>query len=283
LRNQFLVTYYSRFREIHSSNADLMLVVVGVVFGASHQDVATVTGRKYSRCAMFHNERLCVQATIDGAPCYYRDGRCITTAPLSAAEQLSIDSYIDALTAEISSRFTFVLSTQNMSVVSASRDDVVQTRAQRDTDCALRHSQAGFGEDILLLPTLLRATHLLPGTFVELGALDGIMGSNTYMLEKCFNWTGVLIEGNEENFKRLSQSDRSSVKVHSSVCLSEGTINMTRGGGGTAANVAAMGPTIKQDYSFLHTTATVAVRCRPLANILEDAGFPGGITYFSLE
>jgi FkbM family methyltransferase len=32
------------------------------------------------------------------------------------------------------------------------------------------------------------------GTFMEIGAADGINLSNTYMLEQCFNWTGVCIE-----------------------------------------------------------------------------------------
>ena len=32
--------------------------------------------------------------------------------------------------------------------------------------------------------------------FVELGAFRGIELSNTYMYERCFGWSGVLIEGN---------------------------------------------------------------------------------------
>ena len=46
-------------------------------------------------------------------------------------------------------------------------------------DCVLRHSQSQFREDLLLLPTLLEVTGGLPGTFVELGALDGIDASNS--------------------------------------------------------------------------------------------------------
>ena len=51
------------------------------------------------------------------------------------------------------------------------------------------HSQ--HGEDVLLLPTLLKATGGSPGTFVEIGAYDGKTFSNTLMLERCLNWTGM--------------------------------------------------------------------------------------------
>ena len=33
-----------------------------------------------------------------------------------------------------------------------------------------------------------------PGTFLEIGASDGVENSNTYLLEKSFNWNGLLIE-----------------------------------------------------------------------------------------
>ena len=38
------------------------------------------------------------------------------------------------------------------------------------------------------------------GFFVELGANDGIRQSNTYMLQKKFDWTGLLIEPNPARF-----------------------------------------------------------------------------------
>ena len=45
-------------------------------------------------------------------------------------------------------------------------------------------------------------------TFVELGALDGWHGSNTLMLERCFGWTGLLIEASPHNFRNLQRSGR---------------------------------------------------------------------------
>ena len=85
-------------------------------------------------------------------------------------------------------------------------------------DCAMEHSLSSAGEDLFTLPTLLRLTGDAPGVFVELGAYDGIQGSNSYMLERCLNWTGLLIEANPRTFKLLQQSGRRAPIVHGAVC-----------------------------------------------------------------
>jgi len=44
------------------------------------------------------------------------------------------------------------------------------------------------------------------GTFVELGAYDGVIGSNTLFFEKKLKWSGVCIEPLPEQFKRLKKT-----------------------------------------------------------------------------
>ncbi len=39
--------------------------------------------------------------------------------------------------------------------------------------------------------------------FIEIGAYDGITGSNTYLLEKDFNWNGLLVEPSRKQFNNL--------------------------------------------------------------------------------
>ena len=41
------------------------------------------------------------------------------------------------------------------------------------------------------------------GTFIEVGAFDGISSSNTKLLEELYDWTGILIEPSEKMFKSL--------------------------------------------------------------------------------
>jgi FkbM family methyltransferase len=49
------------------------------------------------------------------------------------------------------------------------------------------------------------------GFFLDIGAFDGIKFSNSYILEKKFNWTGLLVEAHPESFSKMKN-------VRDSVC-----------------------------------------------------------------
>ena len=138
-------------------------------------------------------------------------------------------------------------------------------------ECVLRNSVSQFREDLILLPELLMVAGGRPGTFVELGAFDGINASNTLVLERCFNWTGLLIEANPVNFEALqTRSGRRSTMIHSAVCTPAGVVQMTVNGG---AKASQFGQWRKE---------TVEVPCQPLTRIMEAAGLPKA-HFFSLD
>lgn len=56
------------------------------------------------------------------------------------------------------------------------------------------------------------------GTFIELGALNGLTFSNTHAYEKTFNWRGVLIEADPTSFNGLKQNRPIQSLVLSAVC-----------------------------------------------------------------
>ena len=60
-----------------------------------------------------------------------------------------------------------------------------------------------------------------PGTFLELGGLDGIKFSNTYIFEKALRWRGILIEASTINFASLERNrgqGTTALTLHAAVC-----------------------------------------------------------------
>ena len=59
-------------------------------------------------------------------------------------------------------------------------------------------------EDIFLNENIFK--NKKNGTYIELGALDGVLYSNTKFFEDSLNWTGILIEPHPEKFKLLQKN-----------------------------------------------------------------------------
>ena len=162
-------------------------------------------------------------------------------------------------------------------------------RVRHIVDCALEHSLASAGEDIFTLPTLLRITGPeTRGSFIELGAFDGIQGSNTFMLERCLNWTGLLIEANPHHYLMLLASGRTVPKIHGAVCA-----DPPAGGAPSELNFAdALGGGSSQFYATgrgrdvaRHTgNGTIHhVPCRSLTSYMADYGMHQGATVLMLD
>ena len=57
------------------------------------------------------------------------------------------------------------------------------------------------------------------GSFVELGANDGLYGSNSFALEACLGWrAGLLIEGQPKSYAALVRNRPNATLVNSAVC-----------------------------------------------------------------
>ena len=137
--------------------------------------------------------------------------------------------------------------------------------------CAVEHSHAQFFEDRVLYRTLQIATHLRSGTFVEIGAFDGVNLSNTYMLERCYDWRGLLIEANPENFRRLrTLSGRSAAMVHSAVCERRGTVQL--GGAGETSVQSGVARSAWATKNFPSNLTSNEVPCEPLGDLMRTHG-----------
>lgn len=78
-------------------------------------------------------------------------------------------------------------------------------------------SPSQLGQDMWVLQQFQYKRY---GYFVEFGATDGIMLSNTYLLEKEFGWQGLLAEPNPKFFKKLTENRSSHC---SDACISQVT------------------------------------------------------------
>ena len=153
--------------------------------------------------------------------------------------------------------------------------------------CICTQSKAQLREDCRLRPLLLaaQASSSLGGRFVELGALDGDTHSNTYALEKCLNWTGLLIEANPESYAKLQASGRSATKVHSAVCRRPGRVNVTAHGGGFAGMPSEMSAAYLRSWGrrIPQRNAVAEVPCRSLTSLMHENGLASGAELLSLD
>jgi hypothetical protein len=91
-----------------------------------------------------------------------------------------------------------------------------------------------LSNDLFVLDTL---SGKRGGFFVEAGALDGIQGSNTLLLERDYGWTGICVEPDRGLFAELARNRacvcenaclyRTAAKSRSSKALEAGVASKT--------------------------------------------------------
>jgi FkbM family methyltransferase len=62
------------------------------------------------------------------------------------------------------------------------------------------------------------------GIFIDIGAFDGVQTSNTYTLEKYFDWSGICIEANQEAYNQLKEN-RQSINIYGAITDYDGYIS----------------------------------------------------------
>ena len=115
------------------------------------------------------------------------------------------------------------------------------------------------------------------GTFLDIGAHDGVSGSNSYFLEKIRNWNGICIEPQLEIFEKLKEN-RSCIKINCAVSNYNGVTDFTYLDG-----YSNMLSGITEDYNQSHiqrinyevsnyggNIQTYKVNVRTLQNILDE-------------
>jgi FkbM family methyltransferase len=120
------------------------------------------------------------------------------------------------------------------------------------------------------------------GFFVEVGASDGIAWSNTLLLERSFDWRGILIEPNPIHRDTLPLNRRA--KVHFG-CIGPRTGDIVDFWSTAEPELSSIGAYAGQDD---HATARQTHVSRTMTTIslndaLEECDAPGQIDYVSLD
>jgi FkbM family methyltransferase len=122
-----------------------------------------------------------------------------------------------------------------------------------------------------------RSSNSHEAMFVEVGANDSIVGSNTYSLEG-MGWNGLLIEPNPILALKLQKERRATVKqVACSEVEGALSIYIPAGASGLAHVING------SEIGISEQGETVDVRAIRLTDLLEQIGFPVNIDYLSID
>lgn len=122
-----------------------------------------------------------------------------------------------------------------------------------------------------------------PGTYIELGAFDGVKESNTRFFDECLGWTGLLIEGNPKKYSQLIANRPNAHKMQFAPSCSQIDENKGKTIGFYSTiftNAALVG--VKSDYEGKENLV-VEVPCGTLTNAILDVFPDGNVNFFSLD
>jgi FkbM family methyltransferase len=139
-----------------------------------------------------------------------------------------------------------------------------------------------FGQDQFLAANVF--ANQRSGVFVDIGAYDGISGSNTLHFEKFMNWTGLCIEPDPRQFERLSRI-RSCRCLQT--CIGEKTgpaqfLRVEKGLTMMGGLVDHMDPADVQMVRERSTALVAEVGVRRLDEVLAESGI-AAIDYLSID
>jgi len=79
-----------------------------------------------------------------------------------------------------------------------------------------------YGEDNYVISHFFKRgdSYLTNGVYFEIGAVDGVLKSNSYIFEHAFNWSGYLVEAQPKNYQQLlkKRDSKNNLMVGKAVC-----------------------------------------------------------------
>jgi len=110
------------------------------------------------------------------------------------------------------------------------------------------------------------------GTYLEIGGLDGITISNSYLYNKGLNWTGILVEASPVNYAKLIKNRQNEIAtVHAGVCEKEVDLHWVESDQCCSGFQEFAAPSFQQHWwSEEQIRNAKVVQCKTLERILLD-------------
>ncbi|XP_034952296.1 uncharacterized protein [Chelonus insularis] len=124
------------------------------------------------------------------------------------------------------------------------------------------------------------------GFFIECGAYDGETRSNTLNLERFYNWTGILIEADPENFSLMLQKNRRAYLSPTCLSIKSRPMNtsflMAKNIGRIHIPHGSESNELENSPDIAHKGTHVDVQCFPLASYIKAVNVKT-VDYLSLD
>lgn len=142
------------------------------------------------------------------------------------------------------------------------------------------HSFSQIGQDLKVVEFYKQKKN---GFFIEIGASDGINLSNTYLLEKQYNWTGICCEPIPRTFEKLVVNRPKSICFKNAVYNQSG-LSVTFDISNNYDLLSGISKDIDKYKDTVDRNKTsIQVNTISLLDVLEKANAPPFIEYMSLD
>ena len=141
-------------------------------------------------------------------------------------------------------------------------------------------SKSQINQDLFVLSELKMKKN---GYFVEVGATNGIYLSNTYILEKVFNWDGLLVEPAKIWHKELKQNRDCDVDFRCVLDHNSGLVAFTESKDSEYSTIKKFKSKDLHKDLRKREISTYKVQTVSLEDLLEENNCPNKIDYLSID
>lgn len=136
-----------------------------------------------------------------------------------------------------------------------------------------------FGQDKFIIENIFKK--MTDGFFVDIGAGDGVHISNTYALEKQYNWTGVCVECNSISYDNLIKNR--SCKFYNKPITEKGGVVEFNQIDNFGYHTTLFSSIYEVPVEFKSNAKKIKLQSATIDDFLDEINAPNMIHYLSLD